>query len=93
MAVRVALGARRAGLVRGVLVESLVLGLAGGACGLIVAYWATALVASLDAAVAIPLLDQTRLDWNVALFTLGIRWARRWCSGWCRRGRPRRWAT
>ena len=72
MAVRVALGARRSGLVRGLLAESLVLGLAGGVCGLILAYWATAFIASLDAAVAIPLLDQTRLDWTVALFTLGV---------------------
>ena len=41
LAVRVAVGAGRASLIRGLLIESLVLGVAGGAAGLLLAYWAT----------------------------------------------------
>ena len=72
MAVRVALGARRSGLVRGLLVESLLLGVGGGMGGLILAYWSTAAIASLDAGIGIPLLSQTRLDATVVAFTFGI---------------------
>ena len=72
MAVRVALGARRSGLVRGLLVESLLLGAGGGAGGLLLAYWSTAAIASLDAGIGIPLLSQTRLDATVVAFTFGI---------------------
>jgi len=72
MAVRIALGAGRGGLVRGLLTESLLLGVAGGAGGLVLANWATALIASLDPGIGIPLLNQTRLDSTVVLFTFGI---------------------
>ena len=72
MAVRVALGARRSGLVRGLLVESVLLGVGGGVGGLILADWSTAVIASLDAGIGIPLLNQTRLDATVVAFTLGI---------------------
>lgn len=71
-AVRMAVGAGRASLVRGLLVESLVLGVMGGAGGLLLAAWATRLVASLDASIGIPMLDQTRLDGAVVAFTLGV---------------------
>ena len=42
----------------------------GGASGLLVAVWGTRLIAALDAGVDIPLLDQTRVDLPVAVFTV-----------------------
>ncbi len=72
MAVRLAIGAGRLALVRGLLVESLILGVAGGAAGLVLAAWATGLIASLDTAVGIPLLGETRLDSMVVGFTLAV---------------------
>ncbi len=64
LAVRVALGAGRASLIRGLVVESLVLGLAGGAGGLVLASWCVATIASLDGGAGVPLLDRdaARLD-------------------------------
>lgn len=70
MAVRVAIGAGRAGLFRGVLIESALLGVVGGALGLVLAYWATGVIASLDPSVGVPMISQTRLDTTVIGFTL-----------------------
>jgi predicted permease len=70
LAVRVSVGAGRAALFRGLLIESLVLGLTGGALGLLLAYWATGAIASLDTSVGVPLINQTRLDATVIGFTL-----------------------
>jgi len=72
LAVRVAVGAGRASLMRGLIVESLVLGVIGGAGGLLLAAWATGFIASLDASIGIPMLNQTRLDATVVAFTFGI---------------------
>ncbi|MCC7180759.1 MAG: ABC transporter permease [Acidobacteria bacterium] len=71
-AVRTALGAGRARLVRGLLAESGLLAVVGGLAGLVVAMWVTRLIAALEGSVAIPLLDQTRVDGTVALFTLAV---------------------
>lgn len=72
LAVRVAVGAGRASLFRGLLIESAVLGLSGGAGGLLLAYWATGAIASLDTSVGVPMINQTRLDTTVIAFTLGV---------------------
>ena len=72
LAVRMAIGAGRAVLVRGLLVESLLLGLAGGLGGVLLAWWATSAIAAGDGSFHIPLLDQTRLDGAVVAFTVGI---------------------
>jgi len=71
LAVRAALGAGRARLVRQLVTEAIVLGLAGGVAGLLLAYWSTeALIAARPA--DLPRLDEIRLDGTVALFTLGV---------------------
>jgi putative ABC transport system permease protein len=72
LAVRVAIGAGRATLVRSLLIESLVLGLTGGAAGLVLAHWASTGIASLDPSIGVPLLNQTRLDTIVIAFAFGI---------------------
>jgi predicted permease len=49
-----------------------VLSLAGGAAGLVIAFWLSQGIASLDAGRGIPLLDQTRVDGAVLVFTFGV---------------------
>jgi len=72
LAIRTAVGAGRITLVRGLLVESLVFAGLGGAGGLLLAAWATRLIAALDPSIGIPMLDQTRLDGAVVGFTLVV---------------------
>jgi putative ABC transport system permease protein len=72
LAVRVAMGAGRTTLVRSLLIESLALGLTGGAAGLVLAYWATSAIAALDPSIGVPLLNQTRLDLVVIGFALAV---------------------
>jgi predicted permease len=71
LAVRAAMGAGRGRLIRQLLTESVVLGVAGGAAGLLIAWWATrALVAAQPA--DIPRLDEVALNGTVVLFTAGM---------------------
>ena len=72
LAVRMAIGANRAALVRSLLIESLVLGIAGGVAGLVFAYWAASAIAAVDPSIGVPLLNQTRLDWVVIGFAFGM---------------------
>lgn len=69
MAIRAALGAPRATLIRQLLTESLVLALAGGVLGLGIAY---ALFRTLKwlAPAGLPRLDAITLDWRTLAFTL-----------------------
>ncbi|HZF09256.1 MAG TPA: ABC transporter permease [Thermoanaerobaculia bacterium] len=73
IAVRTALGATRWQLVRQLLIESLLLALAGGALGLALGAWALRAVAGVDPAgmAGLP-LGELRLDGAVLLFTLGV---------------------
>ena len=71
LAVRAAIGAGRGRLMRQLLTESVVLSIAGGVAGLLIAWWATrALVAAKPA--DIPRLDQVGLNVTVMLFALAI---------------------
>jgi predicted permease len=70
LAVRSALGAGRPRLVRQLITEAMVLGVAGGLAGLLLAYLSTrALIAARPA--DLPRLDEIGLDGTVALVTLG----------------------
>ncbi|HEX5724423.1 MAG TPA: ABC transporter permease, partial [Longimicrobiaceae bacterium] len=70
-AIRTALGASRGRLVRQFLAESLVLALAGGALGLLVARAGLGVLRALAPA-AVPMLHQARLDPRVLAFALGL---------------------
>jgi predicted permease len=71
LAVRTALGADRARLGREMLLESLVLGLSGGALGLALAAGGLELLRALEPR-GLPRLDEIGLDPIVLLFTLGV---------------------
>jgi len=71
LAIRAALGAGRARLVRQLLTESVVLGLAGGLLGLVLAYWGVAALRAL-APTNLPRMDEVRLDPMVLAFTFGV---------------------
>ena len=75
MAVRAAVGARRWQLIRQLLTESIVLGLAGGALGLLIAIWSTRAIGSLaPEGVMTPVYDLNNIpvDWRVFAFTLAL---------------------
>lgn len=75
MAVRAAVGARRWQLVRQLLGESLILGIVGGALGLLLAVWGVSVIASLvpeGLASSVHNLNAIDLDWRVFGFTLAI---------------------
>ncbi|HXO28583.1 MAG TPA: ABC transporter permease [Thermoanaerobaculia bacterium] len=71
VAVRIAFGAGRPALLRQFLVESLLLALAGGALGLVLAAWGVRLTAHMNIA-KLPRLDEVSIDANVLLFTLAV---------------------
>ncbi|MEP6706297.1 MAG: ABC transporter permease [Pyrinomonadaceae bacterium] len=71
MAIRSALGASRMRVVRQLLTESVMLSLAGGALGLILAVWWSDLLVTLGKD-EIPRALQVGLDWRVLAFTLVV---------------------
>ena len=71
LAVRTALGAGRGRLVRQLLTESIVLGAAGGFAGLLIAFWGSDMLVSLQPD-GIPRLNEVAVDRNVVLFTAAV---------------------
>jgi len=72
IAVRLAIGAGRGRLVRQLLTESLVIAVAGGALGLLVAQANVDLLSQFRFPGAVPIVFDVRLDARVLLFTLAI---------------------
>ncbi|HVF44356.1 MAG TPA: ABC transporter permease, partial [Pyrinomonadaceae bacterium] len=71
VAVRAAHGAGRLRIVRQMLTESVVLSLAGGACGLVLALWVVDVLRTAGPE-SLPRLQGVSVDWRVLSFTLGV---------------------
>ena len=72
IAVRLALGASRGTLVRGLLVETTLLSVVAGAVGLALSVWMLRLLVRADLPLPIPIALDLSPDWTVLAFTLGV---------------------
>lgn len=72
VAIRLALGASRGAVARQLLVESVLLALAGGALGLALGSWTARALASVDVPLPFPVNLDLALDARVLTFTVGI---------------------
>jgi predicted permease len=73
MAVRAALGATRLAIARQLLIESGVLAVAGGAVGVVLAFFGTQVLTRASAEqLALPRLEDVQLNWVVFAFALGV---------------------
>ena len=88
LAIRAAVGGSRARIVRQLFTESAVVSIAGGALGLMLAWWLVRLL-PLIAPPTLPRLDGVALDGSVVVFWL-LTTRARGRGGWARAGGPRR---
>ena len=72
LAVRLAIGATRTQIIRSLVVESVLLALAGGAVGLALAWWAIGLIDNVELPLALPVKAFITLDYRVAAFAIGV---------------------
>jgi predicted permease len=69
MAVRIAVGATRRQLLEQMLLESLLLSLAGGLFGMLLTLWATSALSAFRIPAPVPLDTTVSIDWRVLLYT------------------------
>jgi len=74
MALRAAMGARRARIVRQLLSESVLLSVTGGALGIVIAYWGVHLFGRF-APTGLPRADNIGVDWRVLTFAVAVSMA------------------
>jgi predicted permease len=72
MAVRIALGATRAQLLRQMLTESVLLSLGGGLLGALLSLWATSALSAFRIPAPVPLDVSVSVDWRVLLYTFAL---------------------
>jgi predicted permease len=72
IAIRLAMGANRLRLIRQLLTESILLSIAGGAAGLLLALWIVKVLLALKPPIDFPLALDVGIDWRVLLFSLAV---------------------
>jgi macrolide transport system ATP-binding/permease protein len=72
LAIRLAIGAGRMAIVRQLLSESLLLSLAGGSIGLLLAHWLVNALMAFTPPLDIPVSSTLHIDHRVLIFTLGV---------------------
>src|SRR5580765_7238197 len=72
LAIRLAMGASRARIVRQLVTEAVMLSLFGGLGGLLLATWINALVSAMKFPSDLPLIIDLRVDWRVLAFAFGV---------------------
>jgi len=72
LAIRVAMGASRARIVRQLITETLMLSLGGGLGGIFIAGWINAIVSSMKLPTDLAFVIDLQLDWRVLAFAFGV---------------------